>query len=694
MQLGFIKAELISIRKIIATYIFESEDETYRKSVNFTLCNKDKRYQLEFASVRSSHQIYTFELNSPIDLVLGEEWLVKTDEDEILPLNYDRYVTSDEFSKLYTYNGNDLGANYSKSQTSFNFWSPLSEKVFLKLEKHDNNFLLLPMKRKENGVYRAVVNGDLFNRKYCYVVIQGGKQKNVRDPYGIGMSLNSQYSAVIDLESVTKLGKVKPKRKINQPQDAIIYELHIRDFTELDENNPNAGKYLGILNKIKYLKRLGVTHVQLLPVHDYFGVDDLTNDKYNWGYNPINYFSLEGSYSSLPEDPLSRLIEFKTLVNELHKADIRVVMDVVYNHIYDYLTSDFHKNVPCYFFRRHGKKYSNGSGCGNDIATERSMVRKLILDSVTYFVDVFDVDGFRFDLLGLIDIKTSQDIIKAVKSRKPDALLYGEGWNLLTELPENQKSTTQNGYILKDMGFFNEYFRDVIKGNTFDKNDRGFILGNNSRRNEIEDVLFASLFGGKFKNANQSINYVECHDNQTLFDKISYFDEDLEIILKRVKLANALTILAFGVPFIHMGQEIGLSKEGLDNSYNIPKVNSMNWKLVKERDDMVSYMSDLIKLRNEAFQYHHLSKFDDIVNPRFELYHHSNGLFTITIKDKSLLKKFNELVVVINPTDEPQNLEFEDFYRVLLTSAGIDEKVDIQVQHLIVPDISLEILVK
>ena len=694
MQLGFINVELVSLRKLVATYIFESEDETFRRTVNFTLLNKDKRYQLEFASVRSSHQIYTFELNSPVDLVLGEEWLVKTDEDEILPLNYDRYVTGEEFSKLYTYNGNDLGAIYSKGHTAFNFWSPLSEKVFLKLEKSENNFLLLPMKRKENGVFRAVVNGDLINRKYCYEVIQGGKQKTVRDPYGIGMSLNSQYSAVIDLESVIKLGKVKPTNKINQPQDAIIYELHIRDFTENDKGNPNAGKYLGILNKVKYLKRLGVTHVQLLPVHDYFGVDDLTNDKYNWGYNPINYFSLEGSYSSFPEDPLSRLLEFKTLVNELHKNNIRVIMDVVYNHIYDYLTSDFHKNVPCYYFRKHGKKYSNGSGCGNDIATERSMVRKEILDSVNYFVDVFDVDGFRFDLLGLIDIKTSQEIIKSVKSKKSDALLYGEGWNLLTELPENQKSTTQNGYLLKDMGFFNEYFRDIVKGNTFDKNDRGFILGNIERRNEIEDVLFASLYGGKFKNANQSINYVECHDNQTLFDKISFFEEDLDVALKRVKLANAITVLSFGVPFIHMGQEIGLSKNGLDNSYNVPKVNSMDWELVKERSEMVDYLSDLIKLRNNTIQYHHLSKFEEIVNPRFELYHHSNGLFTVKIRDKSLLKKHSEVMVVINPTDEPQQLELDDFYKVLFTGAGLSEKSDIQVQHFTVPDISLEIIVK
>ena len=694
MQLGFINIELVSLRKLVATYIFESEDETYRRTVNFTLMNKDRRYQLEFANVKSSHQIYTFELNSPVDINLGEEWLVKTDEDEILPLNYDKYVTGEEFSRLYTYHGNDLGAIYSKAHTSFNFWSPLSEKVFLKLEKSENNFLLLPMKRSQNGVFRAVVNGDLFNRKYCYIVIQGGRQKDIRDPYGIGMSLNSQYSAVIDLESVTKLGKVKPTNKINQPQDAVIYELHIRDFTEKDEGNQNAGKYLGILNKIDYLKRLGVTHVQLLPVHDYFGVDDLTNDKYNWGYNPINYFSLEGSYSSFPEDPLSRLLEFKTLVNELHKNNIRVIMDVVYNHIYDYLISDFHKNVPCYYFRKHGKRYSNGSGCGNDIATERSMVRKEILDSINYFVDVFDVDGFRFDLLGLIDIETSQEIIKAVKSKKSDALLYGEGWNLLTELPENQKSTTQNGYLLKDMGFFNEYFRDVVKGSTFDKDDKGFILGNTEKRNEIEDVLFASLYGGKFKNANQAINYVECHDNQTLFDKVANFDEDLDINLRRVMLANALTILAFGVPFIHMGQEIGQSKNGLDNTYNVPKINSMDWELVKERDEMVTYLADLIELRKEAFIYHHVSKFDEIVNPKYELYHHQNGLFTIKLKDKSLLKKFNEVVIVINPTDEPQTIDFEDFYRVLFGSNGRVDKNEVLVQHFIVPDICVEILVK
>ena len=347
-------------------------------------------------------------------------------------------------------------------------------------------------------------------------------------------------------------------------------------------------------------------------------------------------------------------------------------MDVVYNHIYEFQNSDFHKNVPNYYFRRLGKKVSDGSGCGNDIATERVMVRKHILDSVNYLFDTFDIDGFRFDLLGLIDLDTSKEIVKLVKTKKPDALLYGEGWDMMTGLPKERKTCSDNAHQIPEMGFFNDKFRDVIKGSTFNRYDSGFISGNTSDTDAIDDVLCASLLHNRYELISQSINYVECHDNQTLFDKLTYFSDNEDLNLQRVKFANAITILSLGVPFIHMGQEIGLSKCLLDNTYNVPKVNNMDWDLVASRSEMVDYLSDLIALRKQLglYKVEHLSELENV-----SIKHLENGLITIEIKDNKLLfDDYKEGIIVINPTDSSQTLELKDYYLVYFGYDAINKE--------------------
>ena len=587
MDYGLISAELINKNTIIAFYYGESHDIN---EVKFQLQVNDETLPLKIARFTRSDKLFRLELLPPREVLLGDVNTLKCNDGESKPLDYRSYVLTPEFDELYTDKDGTFGASYSKEETSFSLWSPLSDKVFLKLEKNENNFVLLPMKRKEKGVYKLTVKGDLFNKKYNYVIYQNTITKEIRDPYGVGTSLNSKYSAVIDLSALDVVPFHKPKNKITKLNDAVIYELDIRDFTEADKDNSAPGTYLGLLEKIDYLKELGVTHVQILPVHDFYGVDDIERDHYNWGYNPTSYFALEGSYSNYPEDPLARLLEFKKMVSELHKNDIRVVMDVVYNHIYEYQNSDFHRNVPNYYFRRLGKKISEGSGCGNDIASERTMVRKHILDSIKYFTKTFDIDGYRFDLLGLIDLDTSKEIIKAVKEIKPDAILYGEGWDMLTGIPKEYKTCTDNAHQIPEMGFFNDRFRDAVKGSTFNRYEKGLILGNSIDHGLIDDVLCGSILCNRYASTNQSINYVECHDNQTLFDKLSYFSDNEELNLQRVNFANAITILSLGVPFIHMGQEIGLSKCLLDNTYNVPKVNNMDWSLVETRSEMVRYV--------------------------------------------------------------------------------------------------------
>lgn len=687
MENQLVSAELISKKSIGISYISENI-----KDVHFVLLKDDEECPLIIDSTKElTNHVYKIECHPLFDLLLGHTYRIKTSEEEETVVKLDRYVSKDEFDELYGYDG-PLGIEYKKEETSFSFWSPISERVYLKIEKKENKFILFPMKRNEQGVYKITVKGDLFNRRYNYVVYQNKQQKEIVDPYAKAVSVNSKYGVVIDINDVIKMGTVKPKTNIDKPTEAIIYELHIRDFTEGDKKVEGAGTYLGILKKVSYLKKLGVTHVQLLPVIDFGGVDDIHKDKYNWGYNPISFFALEGSYSAYPEDGLARLLEFKTLVNELHKNNIRVVMDVVYNHLYDYLTTNFQKNIPYYYFRKSGKKMANASGCGNDVASERKMVRRIIVDSIRYFVEVFDVDGFRFDLMGLIDIETSREMLRVAKGIKKDVLMYGEGWNMGVELKPEQKTSSDNSHFIPEMGFFNDYFRDVIKGSTFDHGSPGYILGNTNNYFNIDDALFGGLLSNKYASPSQSINYVECHDNQTLFDKLTYFSDDLETNLKRLKLANALTILSLGVPFIHMGQEIGLSKELLDNTYNVPKINNMDWDLVKERADLVKYTSDLIKMK-KMVSYKNYESLDEI-RDHINVNHLDNRLLIVEVEGKQLLEKYSKAVIIINPTEDNISFELDDYYQLYFGSNGLVEKEEYRVQNYLSPEISMVVFVK
>lgn len=688
MENQLISAAILDNNQVEVNYV--SDDI---RSVTYTFSRDGEVFRLKKVSETSVNQVYRVVFTNDTPLELGHVYKLRTNDEEEVFLRTDKYVATKEFDDLYSYEGR-LGIKYSKEETSFKLWSPLSEKVFLKLEKGENNFVLVPMKREDRGVYKVKVKGDLFNKKYRFVVYQNNIQKEIVDPYGKAVSANSEYSVVIDIEDIKNMGTVTPKTEIKKATNAVIYELHIRDFTEGDKTIVNKGTYLGVLNKIDYLKKLGITHVQLLPVIDFDAVDDFDKSTYNWGYNPIGFFALEGSYSQYPEDALARLIEFKTLVNELHKNDIRVVMDVVYNHLYDYITTDFQKNIPYYYFRRSGKKMANASGCGNDIASERKMVRRIICDSIRYFLEVFDVDGFRFDLLGLIDIDTSREIVKIRNEVKKDALLYGEGWNMGAELKANQKTSIDNAHFIPEMGFFNDKFRDVIKGSTFDHASPGYIMGNHNNYFDIDDVLFGTMLSRRFESFNQSINYVECHDNQTLFDKVSYFDESLDVCLKRVRLANVITLFSFGVPLIHMGQEIGLSKQLLDNTYNVPKINNMDWKLVKERESMINILADAIKVRKEL-SFDGIDSPDDIGDTA-NIEHLENGLLVIRTSNEKLLidKNAKELVLIINPTEEKLSLDLKDDYYLYFSSSAGAVRTKNFYKDLIVPGLSLEVLMK
>ena len=671
MKRKLLVASLISKNEISVVYL--PNYSSVLDDIEFFLECDGIKFPLK-KEVHFRQNLIDIDLFSENDILLGRDYKIVSSEEESVYLDLEEYIQSEEFDQLYAYDGNDLGATYLKEATSFKLWSPVSDKVSLKLEKNDNSFVVYEMKRGEKGVYHIEVEGDHLLKKYSYLVRVNGRENEINDPYEISTSLNSKYSVIIDLEAVKKIGTVSLKNKFESYLDAIIYELHIRDFTE-NLKTDNAGTYLGMIDKIDYLKKLGITHVQLLPVLDYGTCDDVIKEPYNWGYDPISYFALEGSLSIMPEDPLSRMIEFKTLVNELHKAGIRVIMDVVYNHIYDYTHHDFQKNVPFYYFRKYRNKMCNASGCGNDIASERKMVRKIILDSVKFLLQTYDVDGFRFDLMGLTDVDTMNQITKLAKSIKEDVMLYGEGWHMPTNLNDGQKSSYLNADKLPNIAFFNDSFRDLIKGATFNLKDKGYISGNLDYQTAVEQALLGSVLSNKFSSSSQSVNYVECHDNQTLYDKLANIYDDKEMILNRVKLANALTILSLGIPFIHMGQEIGLSKFGLDNTYNVSKVNNMDWNLVKEREEMVKYMIDLIEIRKH-FIIDKCIDDKELLVKTFDMFKLPCGVLTIAIRDPKFTNGHKKVLVLINPTDKNQSIDLDEYFRLFLCSAGVYKNRD------------------
>ena len=688
MRKNLLHAFLVNKREVSIYFLanYTSPDE-----VEFFLLKDDEKLILHKEIIRDTRGLEII-AHSDVDIELGHNYRILSSEGEEVVLDYDEYVSTQEFEELYSYDGDDLGCNYSKDKCIFNLWSPLSEQVYLKLEKSDNSFLLYKMKRKEHGLFTIEVKGDLYDKKYSYIVKCNNRENEIRDPYGKAVSLRSQYSVVVDLKLLDKLGTVKVKDNFEKYTDAVIYELHVRDFTE-NLKTDNSGNYLGILDKVDYLKSLGVTHIQLLPVLDSAKVDDLIRDEYNWGYDPISWFALEGSYSSFPEDALSRMVEFKTLVNELHKNGIRVILDVVYNHIYDYITHDFQKNIPYFYFRKHKNKICNASGCGNDIASERKMVRKIIVDSVTFLMKTYDIDGFRFDLMGLMDVDTANEIASKLKAIKKDCMLIGEAWHMGVVLPDDKKASMNNAAQLPDYAFFNDTFRDLIKGPTFNHYQKGYISGNIDLKDDVEFVMKGSVLNNKFPSVQQSLNYVECHDNQTLYDKLANTCDDKEEILRRVKFANALTILSLGIPFIHMGQEIGLSKFGVDNSYNMKNINNMDWKLLEERIDMAKYVSDLIKVRKANKLLYELDGKDEIAKT-LDYFRLPNGVLTIVCRDKKYTMGYKKVLMVVNPTDKAVSIDFDEFYTLYFGSGGLVKEEDsVTLQHYLAAPVNVAIFV-
>lgn len=533
------------------------------------------------------------------------------------------------------YEGNDLGAVYTPKMTRFKVWAPEAEAVKLNLYKEgegDNLIERCTMKKSRNGIFTFERQGDCNGIYYTYTVVNHGDEQEVVDPYTKAAGVNGRRGMVINLEKTNPQGfELDEYRNPEHITDAIIYEGSVRDFT-MDESSGvfHNGKFLGLTEAnttnhfgeataLDYISDLGITHVQILPAFDFETVDEKNQKvQYNWGYDPDNYNVPEGSYAVNPYDGAVRIQEMKQMVLALHSRGIGVIMDVVFNHTYRRDDSNLQKIVPGYYYRSDETGYTNGSGCGNEVASNRPMAQKLIIDSLIYWAKEYHIDGFRFDLMGVLDIDTMNVIAERLKEIRPDIYLYGEGWNGgPSSLAEEKRAFKASAKKMPGIGMFNDDIRDTIKGSVFYDDHLGFVNGGTHLENALRYGITGAVahpqvdydaYGSKpwAKEPGQSINYVSCHDNYTLWDKLSVSCPEASEEKKKAmnRLCAAIVFTSQGVPFIQAGEEFLRSKplpekKGFaENSYNMPDaVNSIKWDNIHEYPDMIAYYKGLMALR-------------------------------------------------------------------------------------------------
>lgn len=576
------------------------------------------------------------------------------------------FVRSDDFDDYFSYDG-DLGALYEKEGTLLRVWTPTAKSV--EVWTYEDYSIRRPsqkiaMVQKPRGIFEAYLPGDQHGTIYVYKILFLNNRESVTvDPYARATTVNGTKSVITDLLRTNPDGWAERLPAFGLPEEAIIYELHIRDFSISETSGiVNKGKFLGLTEKntknpsglstgLDYLINMGITHVQILPMFDYATVDEanLTEPQYNWGYDPLNYNVPEGSYSSDPFDPFNRIIELKQMIQTLHDNGLRVIMDVVYNHVYDPKDQALERTVPGYFYRYNADgSLANGTGVGNDTASERHMMRKYIIDSVKYWAKEYHLDGFRFDLMGIHDSVTMNAIREALDKIDPSIVIIGEGWEMSTPLPEDLKASQKNAQAMPRIAHFNDSIRIALKGSDFgDEKDKGFISGKNYQ----EDLLIRNIKGGmhlsshsSYVDPEQVIQYVEAHDNLTLYDKLlrSNPNDSEEVRIKMHTLATSIILLSQGVPFIHGGQEFLRSKAGVANSYkSSDEINQFEWERVTTFQQAVAYTKGLIALRKAEYLFR-LHTHDEIDAHFTALSENFNIVaFSLQNKDKKYIVVFN-----------------------------------------------------
>ncbi|MDO5754937.1 MAG: type I pullulanase [Tissierellia bacterium] len=523
-------------------------------------------------------------------------------------------------NKYYSYNRYGLGAEYSKEKTEFRIWSNEAKNISLQLYKNEKDipYRIEQMKDEGKGFFATTIYEDLDGIYYDYLI---DEELVANDIYAKASSINSIRSCVVNLEDTDPPGFRYHNIPYHPWKDAIIYEMCIKDFTADPSSGVRRdyrGKFLGaceentgeLVTGIDHVADLGVTHVHLMPVYDFWTVDErperfFDGDNYNWGYDPENYNVIEGSYGTDPYDPKNRIREFKKMIQKYHERGISVVMDVVYNHTYRTVDSNFNKLMPDYYYRKTLQgEFSNGSGCGNEAKTENKMVREFILDSLLYYMKEYKIDGFRFDLMALMDRKTMDDIVRVLRWENPEVLIYGEPWSAFAStLPKDQMVITGSQYG-KEFSIFNSGYRDALKGDN-DGAFQGYIQGEYGYKREIETGIAGSIHFDEYhrgfaKDPWESINYFNSHDNLIIQDKLTKTMKDQVQVADRTKLLFNLLMTSFGIPFFHAGNEFLRSKKMRPNTYHSPlEVNGIDWRKKMENMDIFEHVRDLIAFRRQ-----------------------------------------------------------------------------------------------
>ena len=600
---------------------------------------------------------------------------------------------------------------YAPEATQFTLWAPTADEVRLMLYgagEGGHAYETVSMERAEEGTWKTKVEKDLKGKFYTFNVKIDGKWQG--DTPGINakaVGVNGKRAAIIDLRETDPEGWAEDKRPPRaSPADIIIYEVHHRDFSVHPSSGiEHKGKFLamtetgtknpgGMATGIDHLKELGVTHVHILPSYDYASVDEtrLDENKYNWGYDPLNYNVPEGSYSTDPYRPEVRIREFKQMVQALHKAGIRVVLDVVYNHTFNTAESNFERTVPGYFYRqRPDGTLADGSACGNETASNRPMMRKYMIESVLYWINEYHIDGFRFDLMGIHDIETMNEIRKAASAVDPTIFIYGEGWAASApQMPEDSLAMKANTYKMPGIAAFSDEMRDALRG-PFNNNEQGaFLAGLPGGEESIKFGIAGAVKHPQINNDSvnyskapwagqptQMISYVSCHDDMCLVDRLKASVPGItpEELVRLDKLAQTAVFTSQGVPFIYAGEEVLRDKKGVHNSYQSPdSINAIDWDRKTLNADAFAYYKGLIQLRRN----HPAFRLGDaeLVRKHLEfLPVEGTNLVAYRLKDHAGGDTWKDIIVVLNARREVASLSVpEGKYTVVCQNGLVNEK--------------------
>jgi len=615
-----------------------------------------------------------------------------------------------DFASYPTYGADDLGLNYSPAASQFKLWSPPAKRVWLHLYAEGLGgapLESLPLEAAADGIWTLTIRRDLAGLFYTFQIESDqGRLDETPGIYAKAVGVNGLRAAIIDLDRTDPEGWEQDVRPpLATPQDIILYEVQVRDFTIApNAGSSHPGKYLGMVEAgtknaagqatgIDHLRELGITHVHLLPVFDHQSIDETKLDlpQYNWGYDPQNYNVPEGSFATDPYAPASRINEFKRMVQGFHRAGLRVIMDVVYNHTGRTENSNFNLEVPGYYYRQTADGgWSNASACGNETASDRAMMRKYMIDSCKYWVREYRVDGFRFDLMGIHDLATMNALAAELLQIEPTLFFYGEGWTAgTTPLPVSQQAIKANTTALRQVAAFSDDLRDGLKGSVFEPTGKGFVNGGEGTEPSVKFGIVAATLHPQVNYAQvnyskapwapgpaQCINYVSCHDNQTLYDKLlttSGATASAREIEQMDKLANAIVLTSQGVPFLHAGEEMLRTKGGEENSYNLPdSVNRIDWERKTAHANVVNYYAGLMALRKShpAFR---LPTAESIRKNLHFLESLPPHVIAYRLDGKAVGDAWSEILVIFNANRSDARLDVPPgLWRVAVTGDGVD----------------------